>query len=75
MRVQPDSAKIETIFSVAGGSTASFGGGASSVVADLGILGGGKEEEAEGLLRFWRNTILGGWIWRISGVKVSFLTT
>ena len=44
------------------------------MVVDLGILGGGKEEE-EGLLHFWRNTILGGWIWRIFGVKVSFLIT
>ena len=43
------------------------------MVVDLGILGGGKEGE-ESLLRFWRNTILGGWIWRISRVRLSFLT-
>ena len=74
MRVQPTSAKIETIFSVAEGSTTSFGGGASAVVADLGILRRGKDEE-DGLLHFWRNTILGGWIRRIFGVKLRFFTT
>ena len=70
MRVQLASAKIETIFLVVGGSTASFGGGASTVVVDLGILGGGR-----GSFAFLEEYHFRWMDWRISGVKVSFLTT
>lgn len=67
-RVQPASAKIETILSTAGVPTASFGVGFAAAAAAAAVLGfddlgggkGGAKEEA-GLLRegiwWWRNTI------------------
>lgn len=62
-RVQPASASIEAILSIAGVSTTSFGVGL--VVEGLEDLGGGKggtKEEEAGRLRegicWWRNTIL-----------------
>lgn len=60
-RVQPASAKIETILSMAGVPTASFDVGFAAAAAVLGFddLGGAKEEAGllwEGIW-WWRNTI------------------